>query len=745
MATLQPLVTSWPAHSEVGGVLAPRDVVARALGGRRRPRYVTMATLQPLVTSWPAHSEVGGVLAPRDVVARALGGRRRLRYVTMATLQPLVTSWPAHDLLLLLRDDIDFPAHSEVGGVFGPQIMQQLHAQLMPVPEEVVTMCADIMARRIDLVQLMRTKPRNDRLFSTNLEWKSKIAELDQETERLNKMVTGTAENLRAKINYALDLAKISWIDRDSLIKKLERAQKDSLTLQYKVEQALAAKTSHSKTNSVISNKDGTTSDIPLGDATSSQVSQQLLQDELNKERAARETLKNVVSAAENMLRVARARIATLERQLKDDKAELDAARRKQKEHDQLNRYRETSYETKMRKMAELAKTAEATAENLSCQRDALELRVKELRQRLESTEKVAEDRVAEQKSRAEALVMALAAQEKLNMSSRSRIAELEAQLKKMEETAHNLRERSSKLVDVERRRCLDYIPSKETEPSDRETEMWKELQRTRIALSRTEEELYRTRADKDNFMNSLSKIAQGDGSEIAQEEIATDLLEKEQRIAKLQHIIEEQRENEKLMEQSMTHYENQLANLRLEVKRLRNYDCYSNDDSYQELQTELLDMHMQVEALTRERTALVTAAASRALMLERHERAAELFARVTRARRDLAALIEDRPELPSVSDVPYSEISRSLSLVCMSSQETWSALRVERARVLRLESAVLAQSLQLEREGRVRTQLERRRAMLEREVLRAHCSHHRPENVANKIPNVVQDLFPYK
>lgn len=61
--------------------------------------------------------------------------------------------------------------------------------------------------------------------------------------------------------------------------------------------------------------------------------------------------------------------------------------------------------------------------------------------------------------------------------------------------------------------------------------------------------------------------------------------------------------------------------------------------------------MHMQVEALTRERTALVTAAASRALMLERHERAADLFARVTRARRDLTALLEGRTDSPHMSD----------------------------------------------------------------------------------------------
>lgn len=47
-----------------------------------------------------------------------------------------------------------------------------------------------------------------------------------------------------------------------------------------------------------------------------------------------------------------------------------------------------------------------------------------------------------------------------------------------------------------------------ENEPSDRETELWKELQVTRVALSRAEEELRQSHADKDSFLNSLSKIA---------------------------------------------------------------------------------------------------------------------------------------------------------------------------------------------------------------------------------------------
>lgn len=40
------------------------------------------------------------------------------------------------------------------------------------------------------------------------MEWKAKNVEIDNETEKLNLLIAGKAENLRSKINYALELAK---------------------------------------------------------------------------------------------------------------------------------------------------------------------------------------------------------------------------------------------------------------------------------------------------------------------------------------------------------------------------------------------------------------------------------------------------------------------------------------------------------------------------------------------------------
>lgn len=46
-------------------------------------------------------------------------------------------------------------------------------------------------------------------------------------------------------------------------------------------------------------------------------------------------------------------------------------------------------------------------------------------------------------------------------MATEGRVMELDAKVKELEEQLQSLRERSVRLVDMERRRCLEYVPSK--------------------------------------------------------------------------------------------------------------------------------------------------------------------------------------------------------------------------------------------------------------------------------------------
>lgn len=54
-----------------------------------------------------------------------------------------------------------------------------------------------------------------------------------------------------------------------------------------------------------------------------------------------------------------------------------------------------------------------------------------------------------------------ISAQEKVKAATENRVQELDGKVKELEEQLQSLRERSVRLVDMERRRCLEYVPSK--------------------------------------------------------------------------------------------------------------------------------------------------------------------------------------------------------------------------------------------------------------------------------------------
>lgn len=49
-----------------------------------------------------------------------------------------------------------------------------------------------------------------------------------------------------------------------------------------------------------------------------------------------------------------------------------------------------------------------------------------------------------------------------------------------------------------------------------------------------------------------------------------------------------------------MTQYENQLAALRLEVRRLRNYDCFAKEVKYEDLETEVITINYLLKGFVR-------------------------------------------------------------------------------------------------------------------------------------------------
>ncbi|XP_048480963.1 uncharacterized protein LOC119692223 [Plutella xylostella] len=622
-----------------------------------------------------------------------------------------VAAWPPHDVLLLVARD-DAVCHG-----LAQTAIKMLTSQLDQLPEELHKLGAELWRHGDEHRKLARYEPRERSLgsgpyrSSSNYDQRLKDLKDDEEEQKMIKMIEAATENFKHKISRCLTLTKAAWCDRDVLTKKVEKLQKELVYLQHKAQEArldARIKTPRCSISMSSSRKDSRTS-LSTDPIT--------LAEELKKERSAREALREVVTTAESMLRVARARIAILERQLKESKLEVANCQRKQKELEQICRFRESSYDARSKKLLEMSKTGEMTIETLSRQRDALEIRVRELREEADAATRRAEEVTNENATHIRVLKEKIADQEKVIEASRLRTDELDQLVTALQTQLAAVRERTADLVDMERRRCLDFVPSKESEPSDRETELWQELTATRAALARADRELLQARQDKEGFLESLARIAQvNENADKLSDKMASELVTKERKIMSLQQRIERHLANEAAMTETIEKNDSQIAAMKLEMTRMQSYSTYNKETfAFPELQHELNELQMKVDALTRERSALVSAAASRALLLERHERAADLFARMTRMRRELGATVR-----PDSADAQPRHTSSSLAEICSTASESWSALRAERGRVLLLERALVTQGVLMERQARLRTRLERHRAALNRELMGA-------------------------
>ncbi|XP_063375004.1 uncharacterized protein LOC134662661 [Cydia amplana] len=617
--------------------------------------------------------------------------------------------WSSHDLLMLVQDPTGHKRTNASSTVLGSAAVEGLRFELFTIPKEVADLGNDILTRRLKLLEYYRNRMSDKKISN----------EFEAETEVIHKMINETSKRLEDKVKRIMNIAKAAWEDRGNLVKKIEQLNKKLSS--YKGYEPMVKNDIGDRVPTVPSVKFDTSS-----------TDLQDLKEKLNKERAARESLKHMVATAEGLLRTARARITALERELKTTQKQMQATARKNKEYELLQRSRQTSFGVRSKKLEKESKTGEVTIEQLTLQRNALELRVTELQEQIKSITEEYEARESNFRNNFDRLQEKLDEQEKDKIRAEARVMDLEQRIKDVHDEYRQLLEQSDKLVKMSSEKCLDYLPRKEHEPSLTEAELWKDLEAAKKRLEQVTAELRQSREDKESLLNSLAKIAQ----ESSENNMANELLLREQKNFRLQQVIQELKQRIKSMNEKLAQKDRQIISLNMEASRT-DYECCSkntHDNNDLHLELKVIELSAQVAKLTRERESLVSAAMSRALMLERHERCAELFAHVTRARRDIVAQLESQRERPhSETD---AKLPSSLSPVCLKAAETWSELRSDRERMLQLQELVASQNQQLNRERRVRNHLEQRRAILERLFLNRSNSRQyiAAENVASYL-----------
>ncbi|KAL4713531.1 hypothetical protein ACJJTC_007769 [Scirpophaga incertulas] len=362
---------------------------------------------------------------------------------------------------------------------------------------------------------------------------------------------------------------------------------------------------------------------------------------ELEEEKSARESAKEKLSTTEAQLRLAFARVSKMDRQLRDADANITNLKGTIKSLEDQNRQIELQLETRTRHYKDVVKSAEVATSHVTQKRDALQSEVTDLKERKVEQQKVALNEALDNKQRT--------------------IEELQAHIYE-----------------------LEHKKKSSDRPTEREMDLWAELQATKDTLRITEEEISVCKKDTIRFLETMSKISESDNKIGIQQKLAAELLSKEEILSKMQLQLRELTKKIKLNEQKVILYEQYVTNFQGHNRIMGNEEEAPNVINYEELQQEV-------------REELIN-------MLKNKE---------TEQSKDLIALQQDLEQRINI----VNDVNKQIASKADEIQSLFSTLEKKQDQIHRLEKIVVAMEEQQRRAQAQRTRQEEKIAALEHEL----------------------------
>ncbi|KAJ8724930.1 hypothetical protein PYW07_015888 [Mythimna separata] len=440
---------------------------------------------------------------------------------------------------------------------------------------------------------------------------------------------------------------------------------------------------------------------------------------ELEEERAAKAATKDKLATTESQLRQARVRISKMDRQLREAEASIASLTGTVKTLEDQSRQREVQLEARARKLKESLKTGEVTSSQLVHQRDSLQNDVLDLKQQIENL-------TTQHKAAVHELNVQLKEFRK-NLEEQRNINQKEMELKEaaesaLQESQRNIEELKAKINEMEINKPNPDLPT------EREMDIWAELQATKDTLRITEDEVTSCKREKVRFLETLTKITEPDNKVGMQQKLAAELLSKEEILAKMQIQIRELTKNIKLNEQKVIQYEQYVQNLQAHNRAVANCQEAPNGISYQDLQQEIMNLRMGLLDAVHRNEELQELLVQKEQQLEQQDKTSRAQARVIKVReelinmlknketeqsRELSALQQDLEHRMKVVD----EVNKQIAAKAEEIQELFATLENKQQQIHRLEKIVLALEEQQRRAQAQRTRHEEKIAALEHEL----------------------------
>ncbi|XP_004927928.1 uncharacterized protein LOC101738576 [Bombyx mori] len=440
---------------------------------------------------------------------------------------------------------------------------------------------------------------------------------------------------------------------------------------------------------------------------------------ELDEERTAKLAIKEKLTTTESQLRQTRNRVAKMDKQLREAEASITSLTGTVKMLEDQSRQKEVQLEARARKLRESLKTGEVTTSQLIQQRDSLQAEVLECKQQIEKL-------TVQHKSAIQQLEEDLK-QTKRALQEQCEITKREIELKERTETElqdsrNAIEELQAKIIELEKSKPNPDLPT------EREIDLWAELQATKETLRVTEDEVTTCKREKVRFLETLTKITESENKIGIQQKLAAELLNKEEIIGKMQIQTRELIKNIKLNEQKVIQYEQYVRDLQAHNRTIANCQESPNGISYQDLQQEIMDLKMKLLDVVHRNEELSEILAKKDQELEQQDKNSRGQARVIKIReelinvlknketeqsRELAALQQDLEHRMRIVD----EVNKQIAAKADEIQELFATLENKQQQIHRLEKIVLALEEQQRRAQAQRTRHEEKIAALEHEL----------------------------
>ncbi|XP_045489191.1 ribosome-binding protein 1-like isoform X2 [Pieris rapae] len=439
----------------------------------------------------------------------------------------------------------------------------------------------------------------------------------------------------------------------------------------------------------------------------------------LEDEQAAKTAMKDKLAASEAQVRQQRMRISKMDRQLREAEASITTLTSTVKSLEDQGRQREVQLEARARKWRDSVKTGEVTNTHLVQQRDALETEVADLKDQIKSLTAQHKSSVQDLNNQLKELNLALEAERE---TTQREVGFKNALQEELNESRNTIEELQAKIEEYERNKPNPDLPT------EREMDLWAELQATKDTLRMTEDEVIACKREKVRFLETMTKIADTENEMALQQKLAAELLSKEEIIGKMQIQLRDLTKNIKLHEQKVVQYEKYVHDLQAHNRALINSQDTSGGICYPELQQETMALKMSLLEAVHRNEELSEMLAQKEQQLEQQDKTARTQARFLKIReelinvlknkemeqtRELSALQQDLDHRMKIVDGVNKQIAAKADEI----QELFATLETKQQQIHRLEKIVLALEDQQRRAQVQRTRHETKIAALEHEL----------------------------